>query len=540
MKQRSSASKAHSQNFTEPRKDNFKIQKKVPFMSVRRTETPNTQDFIVAIDQGTTSSRSLLFDKLCNITSQHQIPTKQYFPRNAWVEQNPLDIWDNTLETLRQTTKLAGLSSTRIAAMGISNQRETTVIWHRETGIPIYNAIIWLDRRTAEDCRSLELRGFSKLIQDKTGLILDPYFSASKISWILSNVDGARSAADNGELAFGTIDSWLLWNLTNGTVHATDITNASRTMLFNINCQDWDSELLDLFEIPKSLLPEVRDCNAYFGSTDSSILGSSIDIYGVAGDQQAAALGQACFTKGMIKSTYGTGCFALFNTGDERSYSNNKLITTIAYRISGKINYALEGSIFAAGVVINWLRDGLNFTESPEEFDKLAESSNLDDLVYLIPAFSGLGAPWWDTKARGAVLGMTLSTGKKEIARAALESVCYQTFDLLRAMQRDVDDSPIISLRVDGGMSKSNWSMQFLADILQIPIDRSTVSETSALGVAWLAASKIGFWPTYKHFAKNWKCQQRFTPQMNSQKRQLKLSGWRKALESIKSSSQII
>jgi glycerol kinase len=419
--------------------------------------------------------------------------------------------------------------------MGISNQRETTVIWHRETGVPIYNAIVWLDRRTEDDCNLLESRGFSKLIQDKTGLILDPYFSASKISWILSNVEGARSAAIKGELAFGTIDSWLLWNLTNGAVHATDITNASRTMLFNINCQDWDSELLDLFEIPKSLLPEVRDCNAYFGSTHSSILGASIDIYGIAGDQQAAALGQACFTKGMIKSTFGTGCFALLNTGAERAYSHNKLITTIAYRIGGNINYAIEGSIFTAGAVINWLRDGLNFTESPAEYDKLAKLSNLDDAVYLIPAFSGLGAPWWDTEARGAILGMTLSTGKKELARAALESVCYQTFDLLQAMKRDIHDFPINSIRVDGGMSKSNWSMQFLADILQIPIDRSIVTETSALGAAWLAASKIGFWPNCIHFADNWKCQQRFTPQMDSQKRQNKLSGWHVALERIKS-----
>ena len=504
-------------------------------MIERRRVTSSTQEFIVAIDQGTTSTRSILFDKLSNITSQQQIETQQYFPRNAWVEQNPMDIWNNTFKTIRQAIDIAGLSSTQIAAMGICNQRETTVIWHRETGVPIYNAIVWLDRRTEDYCNLLESRGFSKLIQDKTGLILDPYFSASKISWILSNVEGARSAAIKGELAFGTIDSWLLWNLTNGAVHATDITNASRTMLFNINCQDWDSELLDLFEIPKSMLPEVRDCNAYFGSTHSSILGASIDIYGVAGDQQAAALGQACFTKGMIKSTFGTGCFALLNTGAKRVYSHNKLITTIAYRIGGNINYAIEGSIFAAGAVINWLRDGLNFTESPEEYDKLAELSNLDDAVYLIPAFSGLGAPWWDTEARGAVLGMTLSTGKKELARAALESVCYQTFDLLQAMKRDIHDVPINSIRVDGGMSNSNWSMQFLADILQIPIDRSIVTETSALGAAWLAASKIGLWPNCIHFADNWKCQQRFTPQMNSQKRQIKLSGWHVALERIKS-----
>ncbi len=503
-------------------------------MRERKIAIPNKQDFILAIDQGTTSSRSILFDKLRNITSQYQINTQQYYPKSAWVEQSPVEIWQNTQETLRKTIKIAGLSSTRIAAMGISNQRETTVIWNRKTGRPIYNAIVWLDRRTEEDCKLLESRDFSKVIQDKTGLILDPYFSASKISWILANVNGARSAANRGDLAFGTIDSWLLWNLTNGAVHATDITNASRTMLFNINCQDWDSELLELFDIPKNLLPEVRDCNAYFGSTHSSILGTSIDIYGVAGDQQAAALGQACFTRGMIKSTYGTGCFCLLNTGYERACSDNKLITTIAYRISGNVNYAIEGSIFMAGAVINWLRDGLHFTESPDEYDKLAESSNLDDLVYLIPAFSGLGAPWWDTKARGAVLGMSLSTGKKEIARAALESVCYQTFDLIGAMQRDIHDSPISSLRVDGGMSKSNWSMQFLADILQIPIERSIVTETSALGAAWLAASKIGFWPTQKHFAKNRKYQHRFIPQMSSQKRQIKLSGWHDALERIK------
>ncbi len=504
-------------------------------MIERRRTTPSSQEFIAAIDQGTTSTRSILFDKLCTITSQHQIETQQYFPQNAWVEQNPMEIWNDTLKTIRQAINKAGLSSTRIAAMGISNQRETTVIWHRETGVPIYNAIVWLDRRTEDDCKLLKSRGFSKLIQDKTGLILDPYFSASKISWILSNVEGARSAAIKGELAFGTIDSWLLWNLTNGSVHATDVTNASRTMLFNINCQEWDSELLDLFDIPKILLPDVLDCNAYFGSTHPSILGASIDIYGIAGDQQAAALGQACFTKGMIKSTFGTGCFALLNTGAERAYSHNKLITTIAYRIGGNINYAIEGSIFAAGAVINWLRDGLNFTESPEEYDKLAELSNLDDSVYLIPAFSGLGAPWWDTEARGAVLGMTLATGKKELARAALESVCYQTFDLLEAMKRDIHEFPINSLRVDGGMSKSNWSMQFLADILQIPIDRSTVTETSALGAAWLAASRIGFWPNCARFADNWKCQQRFTPRMNSQKRQIKLSGWHGALERIKS-----
>ena len=486
---------------------------------------------ILAMDQGTTSSRAILFDQHYAIVAQSQQEFDQHFPDSGWVEHNALDIWQTSLDTARQVLVEAGINAQQIAAIGITNQRETTLLWDRSTGKPIYNAIVWQDRRTAEYCNGLKDQGLESMVSAKTGLLLDPYFSATKVAWLLDNVDGARDRAERGELAFGTMDSWLLWNLTEGQSHATDATNASRTMLYNIHQGQWDQELLTLFNIPRSLLPEVKDCAADFGIT--SLLGSDIAILGIAGDQQAATVGQACFDTGMMKSTYGTGCFALLNTGTTAVASSNKLLTTIAYQLDGKVTYALEGSIFIAGAAVQWLRDGLGIIDSAKESGELAQQADNNQDVYMIPAFTGLGAPWWDADARGALLGLTRGTGPAEIARAALESVCYQTLDLLNAMQADWDQSAETVLRVDGGMVASDWTMQRLADILQAPVDRPVIAETTALGAAWLAGSRAGAWPDQQGFADNWRLDKNFAPEMAIELRDKKVAGWNKAVRRV-------
>ena len=486
---------------------------------------------ILAMDQGTTSSRAILFDQHYAIVAQSQQEFDQHFPDSGWVEHNALDIWQTSLDTAKQVLVEAGINAQQIAAIGITNQRETTLLWDRSTGKPIYNAIVWQDRRTAEYCNGLKDQGLESMVSAKTGLLLDPYFSATKVAWLLDNVDGARDRAERGELAFGTMDSWLLWNLTEGQSHATDATNASRTMLYNIHQGQWDEELLTLFNIPRSLLPEVKDCAADFGIT--SLLGSDIAILGIAGDQQAATVGQACFDTGMMKSTYGTGCFALLNTGTTAVASSNKLLTTIAYQLDGKVTYALEGSIFIAGAAVQWLRDGLGIIDSAKESGELAQQADDNQDVYMIPAFTGLGAPWWDADARGALLGLTRGTGPAEIARAALESVCYQTLDLLNAMQADWDQSAETVLRVDGGMVASDWTMQRLADILQAPVDRPVIAETTALGAAWLAGSRAGAWPDQQGFADNWRLDKNFAPEMAIELRDKKVAGWNKAVRRV-------
>lgn len=495
----------------------------------------NRDNYILALDQGTTSSRAILFDSSYSIVQQSQEEFTQHFPNSGWVEHDPMEIWQTTLNTAKQALEKAKLSANHIAGIGITNQRETTIIWDRNTGKPVHNAIVWQDRRTADICQKLVDQDYEALITDKTGLLLDPYFSATKIAWILNNVEGVRQRAEKGELAFGTVDSWLIWNLTNGQSHSTDATNASRTMLYNIHSGEWDDELLQLFDIPRSLLPEVRDCAYNFGST--SALGGSISILGTAGDQHAATIGQACFAKGMMKSTYGTGCFALLNTGENAVASKNRLLTTIAYQLNGKTTYALEGSIFIAGAAVQWLRDELGIIQSADQSGELAEQADNSQQIYLVPAFTGLGAPWWDAEARGALFGITRATGPAEISKATLESVCYQTLDLLNAMRADCNEVLDTVLRVDGGMVASDWTMQRLADILQAPVDRPVITETTAIGAAWLAGSKAGVWPDQQGFATSWKLNRRFSPQINAEQRELKVAGWNNAIRSVLSNT---
>jgi glycerol kinase len=489
------------------------------------------RNLILALDQGTTSSRSMLFNKDFSICGQSQKEFAQHFPDSGWVEHDPMDIWRTTLETSKEVIANAGITSSDIAAIGITNQRETTLIWDRKTGLPIYNAIVWQDRRTAALCTELKRLNHEALVSEKTGLLLDPYFSATKIAWILDNIPNARPRAERGELAFGTVDTWLLWNLTDGQSHATDATNASRTLLYNIHSGQWDDDLLDLFNVPRQLLPEVKDSAADFGSTE--LFGKPIKIYGIAGDQHAATIGQACFEPGMMKSTYGTGCFALLNTGTTAVKSNNRMLTTIAYKLEGKTTYALEGSIFIAGAAVQWLRDGLGIIESAKQSGELAAQADDHQQVYMIPAFTGLGAPWWDADARGALIGLTRGTGPAEISRAALESVCYQTLDLLNAMQADWGDSATTVLRVDGGMVSSDWTMQRLADILQAQVDRPVIAETTALGAAWLAGSRAGVWPDQAGFANSWQLDKSFAPQMDKPERDCKVAGWDIAVKRV-------
>jgi glycerol kinase len=484
----------------------------------------------LAIDQGTTSSRAILFDATMQVRASAQEEFPQHFPASGWVEHDPADIWSTTASVCRGAIERAGITAADIAAIGITNQRETTLVWDRKSGEPVHNAIVWQDRRTADLCARLREETFEPAVTARTGLLLDPYFSATKLAWILDNVEGARSRAENGELLFGTVDCYLIWKLTGGTTHATDATNAARTMLYNIHQGQWDTEICAHLNIPPAMLPEVRDCAADFGTTRPDLFGRPIPILGAAGDQQAATIGQTCFTPGMMKSTYGTGCFALLNTGNTAVTSQNRLLTTIAYQFDGQPTYALEGSIFIAGAVVQWLRDGLKIIRHASETQGLAESADPTQQVYLVPAFTGLGAPHWDANARGAIFGLTRNTGPAEFARAALESVGFQTRDLLDAMQADWTVPGEAILRVDGGMSASDWSMQFLADILGAEVDRPKVLETTALGAAWLAGMRAGIYPDADGFAASWQLDRRFTPAMDGATRDARVAGWRDAV----------
>jgi glycerol kinase len=490
-------------------------------------------DLILAIDQGTTSSRAIVFDKKLAPKGVGQQEFKQFYPASGWVEHDVEEIWKSVLKTCKTALKKAKAKPTDIRAIGITNQRETVVIWDRKSGKPIHKAIVWQDRRTADMCRLLKERGLEAMFRAKTGLLLDPYFSGTKVAWLLENVKGARERAERGELAFGTIDTFLIWRLTGGKVHATDATNASRTLIYNIVSGEWDRELLEQLNIPESLLPEVKDCAADFGTTDVKLLGAAIRIGGVAGDQQAATIGQACFQPGMMKSTYGTGCFALLNTGNRAVTSRNRLLTTIAYQLDGKPTYALEGAIFVAGAAVQWLRDGINVIKTAGETGALAQKADSKQSVYLVPAFVGLGAPYWDADARGALFGLTRGTTKKELARAALESVCYQTRDLLEAMQKDWGSTGETVLRVDGGMTASDWTMQCLADTLNAPVDRPKVLETTAIGAAYLAGFQAGILPPPIEFAKSWKRDKRFTAKMKNAEREVKYAGWKEAVRKL-------
>ena len=487
-------------------------------------ETP----FILAIDQGTTSSRAIVFDHAGRIVSSAQSEFPQHYPNDGWVEHDPEDIWNTTLATAREAFAAAEKSGGEVAAIGLTNQRETTLIWDRKTGAPIYNAIVWQDRRTADICAKLREDGVETHVTARTGLVLDPYFSATKAAWILDNVEGSRARAENGELAFGTVDSFLIWRLTGGERHLTDATNASRTSLYNIHDNRWDEALLEKFGVPAATLPEVRNCADDYGMTDPDLFGRAIPICGVAGDQQAAAFGQACFAPGDIKSTYGTGCFVVINTGDKPLASHNKLLSTIAWRLNGETTYALEGSIFIAGAAIQWLRDELQIIKSAAETAELAESIETNNGVYLVPAFTGLGAPHWAPGARGLITGLTRGAGRAEFARAALESVVYQTADLMTAIARD--GARTNTLRVDGGMVANDWLMQFLADIIGLPVERPKVLETTALGAAYLAGLQAGLYQDTEEIAERWRLDARFQPAMAPDLRSRNLAGWSDAL----------
>ena len=487
---------------------------------------------LIAIDQGTTSTRAIAFDGALQPLASAQQELRQIYPAPGEVEHDPEEIWAATVATVRAAIAKAGLAARDIAGIGITNQRETTVIWDRASGKPIHNAIVWQDRRTADFCDALRTSGHEPEIAAKTGLLLDPYFSASKIAWLLDHVNGARALAQAGRLAFGTIDSFLLWRLTGGKVHATDATNAARTMLFDIGRGQWDEGLCRTFGVPPSLLPRVADCAGEFGVTVPELFGASIRILGMAGDQQAATIGQGCFKPGMMKSTYGTGCFALLNTGAERVASRNGLLTTIAYQLDGKRTYALEGAIFIAGAAVQWLRDGLKIIAQASEADSVAGRADPAEQVYLVPAFVGLGAPYWDAQARAAIFGLTRNSGSAELARAALEAVGYQTRDLLEAMHTDwpTASGAATVLRVDGGMTASAATMQFVADILASPVDRPVVMETTALGAAYLAGRPAGLCPDLDGFAGQWRLDRRFEPRMDASQRERKYSGWKDAV----------
>lgn len=484
--------------------------------------------YILAIDQGTTSSRAIVFDADMRPQGSAQEEFAQHFPRSGWVEHAPEDLWQTVLRSCEGALEAADISAQALAGIGITNQRETTLLWDRATGEPLYNAIVWQDRRTSDACAALKEAGHEALIRAKTGLLLDPYFSGTKLAWLLDSVEGARARAEAGELAFGTVDSWLVWNLTGGRVHATDATNASRTLLYDIHAGEWSKEICTLLGIPMSLLPEVKDCSALFGTTD--VLGATVPILGIAGDQQAATIGQGCFSAGMMKATYGTGCFALLNTGRDAVTSEHKLLTTIAYQLEGEITYALEGSIFVAGAVVQWLRDGLGVIDAAPDTQALAESADCAQDVIIVPAFTGLGAPYWNPGCRGAAFGLTRATGPAEMARAALESVGYQTRDLLEAMRADWGDSAEAALRVDGGMCASDWTMQFLTDITGAQVDRPSILETTALGAAWLAGHAAGLYPDQAGFAQMWQLDRSFMPQMSAAQRAQKYERWQRAV----------
>ena len=490
--------------------------------------------YILAIDQGTTSSRALVFDASGNQLGVGQQEFTQHFPDNGWVEHDAEEIWGTTLASCRAALEATGITGADLACIGITNQRETTVVWDKATGKPIHHAIVWQDRRTSDYCTELKQKaGLVEKIQDKTGLLLDSYFSATKIRWILNAVPGARARAANGELAFGTIDSWLLWQLTGGQSHCTDATNASRTMLFNIQEQCWDEELMALFDVPAAILPEVKDCAADFGLSQASLFGSAVPITGMIGDQQSAAFGQGCFGAGMAKSTYGTGCFLLLNTGEVMLKSSNQLLSTIAYRLNGQTVYAIEGSIFMAGATMQWIRDGLKLIDDAAESEALAEATPDNLSVYLVPAFTGLGAPYWDPDARGALLGMTRDTGIKEIVTAGLMSVCYQTRDLVEAIA--ADGAVLSTLRVDGGMVKNNYVLQKLADVLDAEVHRPEIIETTALGAAYMAGLQLGLFNSLEEISEKWQLQQAFKPAKDASWREQQYQGWQDAVARTRS-----
>jgi len=489
--------------------------------------------FLMAVDQGTTSSRAMIFNELNQIVSVAQKEFTQIFPRDGWVEHDPEEIWQTTVEVMRGALQKAGLEAGDLVAIGITNQRETTLLWDRKTGKPVYNAIVWQDRRTAGECTRLKEEGREPFFTSRTGLLLDPYFSGTKLAWLLNHVEGVREKAESGDLAFGTVDTFLLWRLTGGKRHKTDATNASRTLIFNIHEQKWDDELLRILDIPRAVLPEVEDCASEFGDIQADILGKSVPVRGMAGDQQSALIGQCCFEPGMTKSTYGTGCFAIMNTGNKALQSRNKLLSTVAYRLAGETTYGLEGSIFIAGAVVQWLRDGLRLIEHASETENIAANNSVSHGVYLVPAFTGLGAPYWDPDARGAILGLTRDTGVSDLVTAALQSVCYQTRDLLEAMVRDGADLSV--LRVDGGMVANNWLCQFLADTLRVRVDRPLVTETTALGAASLAGLQSGLFNSLDNLGGGWKAEKSFEPVHPADEISRLYSGWLRAVDRIRS-----
>jgi len=489
--------------------------------------------YILAFDQGTTSSRAILFNKKGEIHATAQKEFEQLFPKAGWVEHDPSEIWSSQISVAAEVLSRANISANDVAAIGITNQRETTIVWDKKTGKPVYNAIVWQDRRTADICDQLREDGHAEMFQDKTGLILDSYFSGTKVKWILDNVDGTRKKAENGDLLFGTVDSWLIWKLTDGKIHATDVTNASRTLLYNIYNLKWDQEIMQLLDIPESMLPDVRSSSEVYGKTSGDLFASKLPIAGIAGDQQAALFGQVCSQPGMAKNTYGTGCFMLLQTGEKPIKSKNKLLTTIAWQLDGKVSYALEGSVFIAGAVVQWLRDGLGIIRSSDQIEALAKKSDVNDGVYLVPAFSGLGAPHWDPYARGMLIGLTRGTTQSHIARAALESIAYQSTDLLKAMQSDAGIT-LKEMRVDGGACVNNLLMQFQADILNIPVVRPVVTETTALGAAYLAGLAVGFWSDLDEINQKWQVDKTFEPNMEESQRKELLNNWNNAVERAK------
>ncbi|KUP94328.1 glycerol kinase GlpK [Tritonibacter horizontis] len=489
--------------------------------------------YILAIDQGTTSTRAILFDAEMQVAAVAQEEFAQHYPQAGWVEHDPEDFWETTLSTCRTVIKDTGISSTDIAGIGITNQRETTIVWDKNTGQAIHNAIVWQDRRTAQICETFRNDGREDMVRATTGLLLDPYFSGTKVKWILDTVEGARARAEAGELMFGTVDSFLIWRLTGGASHVTDATNAARTLMYDIRKGDWSDEICDMLGVPRAMLPEVKDCAAEFGTTLGAHLGGSIPILGVAGDQHAATLGQTCFKPGMMKSTYGTGCFALLNTGDTPVLSENRMLTTIAYQLDGTPTYALEGSIFIAGAAVQWLRDGLGIIGKASESGVLAEKADPVQDVILVPAFTGLGAPYWQPECRGGMFGLTRNSGPAEFARAALQSVAYQTRDLWEAMRADWKGDTQVTLRVDGGMSASDWAMQSLSDILGAAVDRPVMQETTALGAAWLAGMQAGVYPDQEGFAATWALDREFKPMLDAGRRDAAYDRWKRAVQAV-------
>ncbi len=490
--------------------------------------------YLMALDQGTTSSRCIIFDKQGNIVSMAQREFEQYFPKSGWVEHDADEIWASQASVMAEAMAKNSISAAELAAIGITNQRETTIVWDKKTGKPVYHAIVWQCRRTADYVEELKREGYDKVIREKTGLIADPYFSATKIKWILDNVDGAREKAQNGELLFGTVDTWLLYKLTNGRVFATDVTNASRTMLYNIHELSWDRELLEKFDIPSSMLPEVKDSSYVYGNTDAGLIGAEVPIAGIAGDQQAALFGQCCFDKGEGKNTYGTGCFLLMNTGEQAVESKSGLLTTIAVGINGKVCYALEGSVFVAGAAIKWLRDEMKMINDASETEKMAYSVKDSGGVYVVPAFTGLGAPYWDAYARGAVFGLSRGTDNAQFVRATLESLAYQSLDVIRAMEED-SGIKVSELKVDGGASANNYLMQFQADVLNGKIVRPVVAETTALGAAYLAGLAVGYYSDIDEIKSNWQIDKEYRPEFDEQKRETLYRGWKDCVKRIRS-----